>query len=184
MQRIEWARDLARSLLAKPLPRRWSHTQGVAAKAETLRSMLDADAESVIQAAWLHDIGYAPDLAATGFHPLDGARYLRNHEHAEPVLCELVAHHSCALIEADERGLADVLSSEFPLNCADLVQALTYCDMTTDPDGNPVRVADRLAEIRNRYQDDGPVARFIRRADKELTSAVVATWRNISDNSC
>jgi len=23
-------------------------------------------------AAWLHDIGYAPDLVVSGFHPLDG----------------------------------------------------------------------------------------------------------------
>jgi len=29
------------------------------------------------------------------------------------MLCRLVAHHSCASIEAGERGLADVLSSEF-----------------------------------------------------------------------
>ena len=29
------------------------------------------------------------------------------------MLCRLVAHHSCAIIEADERGLADALSLEF-----------------------------------------------------------------------
>ena len=27
-------------------------------------------------AAWLHDIGYAEELLDTGFHPLDGARFL------------------------------------------------------------------------------------------------------------
>jgi hypothetical protein len=31
----------------------------------------------MVMAAWLHDIGYAPELAVTGFHPLDGARFLR-----------------------------------------------------------------------------------------------------------
>jgi hypothetical protein len=33
-----------------------------------------------VAAAWLHDIGYAPAIAesGTGFHPLDGARYLRD----------------------------------------------------------------------------------------------------------
>ncbi len=31
----------------------------------------------LVAAAYLHDIGYAPELAITGFHPLDGARHLR-----------------------------------------------------------------------------------------------------------
>ena len=30
----------------------------------------------LVSAARLHDIGYAPDVMATGFHPLDGVRYL------------------------------------------------------------------------------------------------------------
>jgi hypothetical protein len=34
------------------------------------------DGDLLVSAALLHDIGYAPDLAMTGFHPLDGARYL------------------------------------------------------------------------------------------------------------
>jgi hypothetical protein len=31
-----------------------------------------------LRAAYLHDVGYAPDLVTTGFHLLDGARYLRS----------------------------------------------------------------------------------------------------------
>ncbi len=50
---------------------------------------------------------------STGFHPLDGARYLRDVQHADGTVCRLVAHHTGAMIEADERGLADVLASEF-----------------------------------------------------------------------
>ena len=75
--------------------------------------VLGPDADLLEAAAWLHDIGYAPRLAATGLHQLDGARYLRDTQHADAMLCRLVAHHSCAIIEAGERGLADVLSSEF-----------------------------------------------------------------------
>jgi hypothetical protein len=51
------------------------------------------------------------------------------------MLCRLVAHHSCAIIEAGERGLADVLSSEFEPAPYALSSVLTYCDMTTSPDG-------------------------------------------------
>ena len=51
------------------------HVQGVAARAGNLASVLGADADLLEAAAWLHDIGYAPGLAVTGLHALDGARY-------------------------------------------------------------------------------------------------------------
>src|SRR5580693_4887911 len=76
-----WAASLARAKLREPLPRRWSHSRGVAARARTLAPILGPDASLLTAAAWLHDIGYAPALAETGFHPLDGARYLRDVEH-------------------------------------------------------------------------------------------------------
>lgn len=97
MGHVLWARDLARRLLEEPLPRRWAHTQGVAQQAETLAGVLGGDADLVAASAWLHDIGYSPALVATGFHPLDGARYLRSVEHTDERLCSLVAHHSGAL---------------------------------------------------------------------------------------
>jgi len=149
------AQQLARELLQEPLPRRWAHVQGVATRARGLAPVLGADAELLEAAAWLHDIGYAPGLAATGLHQLDGARYLRDAQHADAVLCRLVAHHSCAIIEAGERGLAEILSSEFEpapdVLASVLASVLTCCDMTTSPDGQPVRVERRLAEIHDRY---------------------------------
>ena len=105
------AEHLAQALLQDPLPRRWAHVQGVAARARSLAPVLGADADLLEAAAWLHDIGYAPDLAVTGLHALDGARYLRDAQHADAMLCRLVAHHSCAIVEAEERGHADVLTS-------------------------------------------------------------------------
>ena len=44
-----------------------------------------------------------------------------------------------AIIEAGERGLADVLSPEFEPAPHALSSVLTYCDMTTSPDGEPYR---------------------------------------------
>src|SRR5437763_827310 len=145
------AESLARTLLADTLPRRWSHVQGVAARARTLKPSLGAEADLIEAAAWLHDIGYLSELVHTGLHGLDGARYLRDIQHAEPLLCRLVAHHSCAVIEAEERGLAQVLTHEFTAPLQHLADALTLCDMTTSPDGEHVQVHNRLAEIRDRY---------------------------------
>jgi len=137
-----------------------------------LGPVLGADAELLEAAAWLHDIGYAPSLAGTGLHQLDGARYLRDAQHADAMLCRLVAHHSCAIIEAGERGLADVLSSEFDPAPDVLASVLTCCDMTTSPDGQPVRVERRLAEIHDRYGSGHLVSRSIQRATPMILRAV------------
>ena len=167
-----WAQDLTRTLLADELPRRWSHVQGVAAQARTIAPTLGPDADLLEAAAWLHDIGYHPDLADTGLHGLDGARYLRDRHHADPMLCRLVAHHSCAVIEADERGLADALARDFAPPPQELAEALTFCDMTTSPDGEHVHVDHRLKEIHDRYGSGHLVSRSIRRATPLILEAV------------
>jgi hypothetical protein len=172
------AEQLARKLLEGPLPRRWAHVQGVAAQARSLAPALDPGAADLLEAAaWLHDIGYAPDLVKTGFHPLDGARYLRDVHDAPLMLCILVAQHSCAIIEAHERGLAAELRREFPLDLEGEVlrDALAYCDMTTTPDGHVVDVHDRLTEITKRYGPGSVVTRFIRKATPDLVSSVART---------
>jgi hypothetical protein len=165
-----WAQDLAHTLLSGPLPRRWAHVQGVAARARSLTQNPDADLLEA--AAWLHDIGYLPELAETALHGLDGARYLRHVQHAAPMLCRLVAHHSCAVIEAEERGLAHILNREFAPPPRPLADALTFCDMTTSPDGEHVHVTSRLAEIHDRYGDGHLVSRSIRRATPLILEAV------------
>ena len=167
-----WGEQLARALLQEPLPRRWAHVQGVAARARGLGPVLGADADLLEAAAWLHDIGYPPSLATTCLHQLDGARYLRDAQHADAMLCRLVAHHSCAIIEADERGLADILRSEFAPAPDDLASVLTCCDMATSPDGQPVPVDRRLAEIQDRYGPGHLVSRSIQRAAPMILRAV------------
>jgi putative nucleotidyltransferase with HDIG domain len=172
-----WAREVARELLEAPLPRRWEHSKGVAERARSLAPILAEDADLLEAAAWLHDIGYSPAVDVTGFHPLDGARHLRDVRQADEKLYRLVANHSCAILEAHQRGLADVLAAEFPPLSQTLHDALTYCDMTTTPDGSPVTVGNRLSEIRERYGPGHLVTRFIGDAEPHLVGAV----RNVQD---
>ena len=169
---VSGAERLAQALLQEALPRRWAHVQGVAARARSLAPVLGADTDLVEAAAWLHDIGYAPGLATTGLHALDGARHLRDARHADAMLCRLVAHHSCAIIEAGERGLADVLSREFEPAPDLLSSVLTCCDMTTSPDGELVPVETRLAEIHQRYGHAHLVSLSIQRATPMILRAV------------
>ncbi|ORT57953.1 HD domain-containing protein [Streptomyces sp. CB03238] len=170
----DWAYNLAGGLLAESLPRRWAHTQGVAACARRLGPLLKGERAAVLEAAAvLHDIGYAPPLVDTGFHPLDGARHLRDVQFAPESVVRLVANHSFALLEAEERGLRSELAGEFPL-LGDplLVDALVYCDMTTTPDGGRTTSEERVGEILGRYGEDSVVGRFIRRAAPAIHGSV------------
>ncbi|MFE9100394.1 HD domain-containing protein [Actinomadura geliboluensis] len=167
-----WARDLARKHLESPLPRRWAHTQGVARQARTLTPILGDNVDLLEAAAWLHDIGYAPDLVETGFHPLDGARYLRDTHHVDTHLCCLVAHHSCAIVEARQRNLAGELMHEFGAEAPEHSEALIYCDMTTGPGGQQLDVRQRVAEILTRYGRNHPVNAAITEASSDLVAAV------------
>ncbi|MFI8211892.1 HD domain-containing protein [Streptomyces werraensis] len=167
----EWAYGLSETMLSEPLPRRWAHSRGVAKRARSLSPILGDDAELLEAAAVLHDVGYSPAIATTGFHPLDGARFLRDQERADERVVRLVAHHSCALLEAEERGLRQELEDEFQLERPDLVDALLYCDMTTTPDGTQTTPAERLDEIVQRYGPDTIVGRFIQRAAPEIHAA-------------
>jgi hypothetical protein len=110
-------------------------------------------------------------LIDTGFHPIDGARHLRSLDLDERVV-NLVAHHSCAGVEAELRGLTAVLAQEFPRDPSLPHDELCFCDQTTSPDGTVVDVRDRLAEIRERYEDGHVVRRFVDLAEDELVGIV------------
>ncbi|WP_413100128.1 HD domain-containing protein [Streptomyces sp. Inha503] len=170
---VDWARKTAEEELAPTLPRRWAHSLGVATRAAELAPLLGDSAELLRATAVLHDIGYSPGLVKTGFHPLDGARFLRDVHRADERLVRLVANHSFALFEAEERGLRDVLEEEFPLlEDPLLVDALVWCDMTTTPDGEQTTAKQRVTEIVGRYGADSVVGQFIRRASPEIFAAV------------
>ena len=154
--RIDWARSVAEHFMPA-LGRRWRHVQAVALRAASL-PFDGEERERLIASAYLHDIGYASDLVVTGFHPLDGARHLR--DLGEEDLARLVAHHSNARYEATLRGI-DGYEIEFPYGATILDTALTFCDLTTSPEGKPVSLEDRTAELVRRYGPDHVTSRAI-----------------------
>jgi predicted hydrolase (HD superfamily) len=173
-----WAFELASEKLAGVLPRRWAHVQGVGKRVRIAAPLFSVDdCALLVSAALLHDIGYAPELAYTGFHPLDGARYLRGVGGPDR-LVNLVAHHSCATLEAELRGLSDQLA-EFEDERTALRDALWWADMTTTPDGGETTAVERVAEIQTRYGPDDLVSRFIRRAWVDLNAVAERTQRRL-----
>ena len=179
----EWAAATAEELLA-PLGRRWTHVRAVAAVADRLGPALEEDHQTLVVAAYLHDIGYAPSLAIEGFHPLDGARFVR--DQGDERVASLVAHHTGARIEAQFRGYHDY-ETEFPFAESVMHAALTYCDTTTGPDGSRVSVQYRVAEVQTRYGADHVTARAMiaglpeflsaRRQIDQLAAAANLLWR-------
>ncbi len=160
-----WAEDYAGSLLSS-LGRRWDHAKAVAETARQLGNGLTAEeADVLVAAAYLHDIGYSPSLAVTGFHPLDGGRHLRMLGHER--LATLVAHHTRARHEAHIRGLTSELA-EFDPEHTLVSAALAYCDLTTGPSGEDMTPEQRLVDVEARYGSDDPVTRGMRAAWPEL----------------
>ena len=174
----EDVRGLARLLLVD-LPDRWAHTQGVANAAEIAALGLTwEDAQAVVAAAWLHDIGYAARCRRTGFHSIDGARELLDRGY-DPRVAALVAHHTMARHEALARGMSDELDT-YPLDTGPVADTLTWADMTTDPTGGPTSAEDRLAEILGRYPSADPVHVAIRTAREDILAAVRRTEERIA----
>lgn len=176
------AERLAEALLAHELPTRWLHTRAVAAASAAFSAGL-LDGEIVIASAWLHDIGYASGLIDSGFHPLDGARNLRREGWPQEVL-NLVANHSCALVEAAERGLANDLATEFPNTPSASREALWAADATTGPAGQRFSVAERADEVVARYGAAHLVSSCMRQIQPELQLAYDNTMRRLGETGC
>jgi len=169
MPTSEWAASYARKLLS-PLGDRWHHVQGVARQARRVTPILPADErDELVVAAYLHDLGYAPPLVKTGLHPLDGARHLR--ALGRERLAGLVAYHSGPRAEAELRGLTAELA-EFQDEASATSMALTYCDMTTGAAGEPVTLAERLADVERRYGAGHVVTRSVQQARPELERCI------------
>src|SRR2546430_13099726 len=121
---IAWARTTARDQLVGQ-GTRLAHVAAVVERAKQLAGVLDPDDRSpLVAAAHLHDVGYASALRTTGLHQLDGARWLRQ-QTVDRRVCNLVAHHSGARFEADERGLRSELDT-FDLEVGPAMDALVY----------------------------------------------------------
>jgi hypothetical protein len=165
--RTQKAPDLAADRLGD-LGSRWAHVQSVGRLAQSL-AVHGLVSSEVLAAAWLHDLGYAPSVAQTGFHPLDGARFLQA-QGISPGVVALVAHHTGAMFEAEERGLADALNALPVPDAADL-DALTLIDLVIGPAGDLTTPVSRIAEILTRYESGDPVHRAVTRSRTSLLAS-------------
>jgi hypothetical protein len=133
---------------------RLDHSAGVARQAERVQHLLPPPWRSaLVAAAWMHDVGYNETLAEVGFHPLDGARWLRDQGRLSEICC-LVAWHTRSGLEAQLRGLRGELEAEFPPPPEVAQAAMAWADLTSSPAGECCTFDDRLADILRRYPAD------------------------------
>lgn len=160
--------ELARKYVAG-MGDRWTHLSTVGRTAEALAARSDLVGEDIVSAAWLHDIGYSAELAASGFHPLDGARFLQSVGVPTRVVA-LVGHHTGAAYEAEERGLLNGWR-ELPSPDAAALDVLTMVDLATGPAGQSELDVDRIAWILSRYSEDNPVHRAVTKSRDALLAS-------------
>lgn len=114
---------------------------------------LAVDIDEIERAALLHDIGYLPavkeylckytELLPTGWHPVDGAYFLRSR--GEERLADLIEGHGNSLEVAKLQHLAT-----FTISTDLAAMIITFCDCQTDPTGKRVDYESRLEEIKLR----------------------------------
>lgn len=107
----------------------------------------------VKEADWLHDVGYSRKVARTGFHPLDGARWLCDHGWPAET-CRLVACHTEAIHEARLQSLDRELEAEFQPPPSRPAAALAWADLTSSATGERCDLEARVASILDRYPPD------------------------------
>jgi HD domain len=173
---VAWSVDIATDCLADAgLGQRWQHVQAVGVRAHQLRCTVADDGQDVlVAAAWLHDIGYAPKVAHSGLHSLDGARYLDRLGLPHRV-CALVAHHTGARFEAAQRGLTTELAA-YEREHGPVADALTAADLTTSPTGQLVSAEERIREILTRY----PPASAVHQAITAARDFLLDTERRVT----
>ncbi|MEO8973271.1 MAG: HD domain-containing protein [Ktedonobacteraceae bacterium] len=177
---VNWAAEQAATLLTLQ-KNRWLHVQGVVKIAYLMEKIFDKeDYAYLIAAAYLHDIGYAPQIRQTGFHPLDGARFILSSLN-DMRLASLVAHHSEARFEAQLRGYAGELQA-FPHEQSAVADSLTYCDQITGPTGLRVSLQDRTNEIIHRYGERHIVTQALHLSLPYVTLAVARTEQKLAEH--
>lgn len=134
------AQELAERHLADSLPLRWRHSQGVAATAVEYATRVGLDLDPLVAAAWLHDLGYAPTIKDAGFHPVDGARYLRREGWPDEVV-NLVATTAAR----ESRPGCEVSPVSLPSSRMCQVPTATFSGPATRPLGRTER--DSMCEV-------------------------------------
>jgi hypothetical protein len=146
---------------------RFQHILGVVQCMDNLLPALnvpDAWKMDLLQACYLHDIGYSPKLNHYDFHPLDGAIFAKEKGFSKPVVAA-VLFHSCAYETVLETrlDLLPIYEENMDLDEKDrtFIDLVTYCDLHTSPTGRFITLEERVQDVVERYGENHPVGQMM-----------------------
>jgi hypothetical protein len=147
---------------------------------ETLLTQITVDQKwksFLLQACYLHDIGYSPKLNQYHYHPLDGAVFAAKQGYPKCIIASIL-FHSCAYegvcySRDDLRQLYEdhfVLLDDLDHMFIDLV---SYCDLHTSSNGEHTQLDQRVKDVVDRYGNTHEVSKIM--------LANVPSFQNIID---
>lgn len=154
---IETAIDLVDSFLSDTTTK-YEHTYGVYSNVlKNIRKYCNhitfSEKNHLIQASLLHDLGYSDRLNKVDFHPVDGFNYLKESGFDDTVY-KLVLYHSYSDVLCMQTRpslyhyyIENTLTSKEK----ELLDILSLSDFTSDVEGTPVSLRERLEGILERH---------------------------------
>ncbi|MCL4234081.1 MAG: Cof-type HAD-IIB family hydrolase, partial [Deltaproteobacteria bacterium] len=135
---------------------------------------------NLVAAAYLHDVGYAPDVSQTGFHQLDGAVWCAHRGYSDELVTAVLTHSGAPEEAALDPRVRDVYASLPPIEPSLLADALTFCDLRTSPTGERITANERLREIAARYGAEHIVTRSQPAAEPRMRAARMRVMARIA----
>lgn len=176
-----WAEQLAEDKLGAQVPRRWTHTQHSVRRARSISPIVGEDAELLVAAVAVHDIGHSPDLGldeVSSFPLYDAVRYLEGISAPERLVA-LVANHALGRLEGELRGYPQM--AEYTDEGGLIRDGLWFSCLTVGPDGQVVSFDERVREWVVRYADDEVMGVFTPQAVPLLQESVDRVWAAINE---
>lgn len=144
---------------------RYHHILGVVNQMENLLPQLSIPEEwqlQLLQACYLHDVGYSPKLKIYDYHQIDGAIFTQKNGFPKPIIAA-VLFHSCAYEGAipSRSDLLDIYKqNQALLDEQDrlFIDLVSYCDLHTSATGKPTTLLERIHDVIKRYGPDHEVS--------------------------
>lgn len=157
---VESAKGLCYAKLEKN-PDILNHTLGVVHNCRNLikvHSLSKQDAELLLTAAYLHDIGHSEDINVTGFYQFDAYKHLL-FSGWDLEVCSLVLHHSEARYYPHQKDpeIQSAFKKALPKRLEEVYKLLNLADMTSNSRGEHVSFKERFLDIKNNYGANNPL---------------------------
>jgi hypothetical protein len=147
---------------------RYHHILGVVRNMHALlpRIKISQKWESLLMdACYLHDIGYSTVLNQHNYHPLDGAVFASRQKYPKCIIATLL-FHSCAYegVLYARPDLKDIYEDHlFLLDETDhlFIDLVSYCDLHTTASGEWTTLRERVDDVARRYGADHEVSKIM-----------------------